>query len=572
MTNAKGNTWTKTYNSLNQVVEETDPAGYTTTYTYDPTGNLLTKTTPNGNIITYTYDADDRLIKVHYPDSSEVQFSYDANGNRISMTDKHGTTSYSYDALNRLVEVTDTFGNTVQYSYDKVGNQIKITYPDVKEVDYSYDDLNRLQTVTDWLGHQTTYSYDSVGNVISMQYPNVSNTNYAYDSAERLIGLENKKSDNSPIASYSYTLDAMGNHIDVDRQEPLTSSFQSKDIAHTYDADNRILSSNSVTYTHDADGNLLSSSNGENYTWDYEDRLIQVNGKNYLYNGLGQRIGAGNTRFVLDVTGTMTQVLAETDSSGNILSYYVHGLGLISKIQPNGDTYYYYGDSRGSTIAMLDDSESLVNAYSYSPFGEIVNYVESVNNDFTYVGRHGVMRDGYVIGLYFMRARYYDAEAGRFLSKDPVEGKVIYPISLHSYIYTQNNPVILIDPRGLCGENSRPQNLNDWMESVIERMQKENLITIITTHRSWIKTTKYDYPHCDAALGYHDYNCFTGKTYSLDYEVIKEDLYYLWEHLTIGYLEMQLSLPFLTLEETQNLFYVLRKGPKINVPVALMLY
>lgn len=48
-------------------------------------------------------------------------------------------------------------------------------------------------------------------------------------------------------------------------------------------------------------------------------------------------------------------------------------------------------------------------------------------------------------GLYFYRARYYDAEVGRFTTKDPIgfEG------GMNLYNYVEGNPVIWTDPYGL---------------------------------------------------------------------------------------------------------------------------
>lgn len=50
-------------------------------------------------------------------------------------------------------------------------------------------------------------------------------------------------------------------------------------------------------------------------------------------------------------------------------------------------------------------------------------------------------------GLYYYRARYYDAKAGRFISEDPIG--LLGGINLYSYV--KNNPVNMIDPRGLKG-------------------------------------------------------------------------------------------------------------------------
>ena len=50
--------------------------------------------------------------------------------------------------------------------------------------------------------------------------------------------------------------------------------------------------------------------------------------------------------------------------------------------------------------------------------------------------------------LYYLRARYYDPEVGRFNSRDPFAGSLSDPVSLHKYLYAQNNPVFYVDPTG----------------------------------------------------------------------------------------------------------------------------
>ncbi|MBC7527366.1 MAG: RHS repeat-associated core domain-containing protein [Chthonomonadaceae bacterium] len=51
-------------------------------------------------------------------------------------------------------------------------------------------------------------------------------------------------------------------------------------------------------------------------------------------------------------------------------------------------------------------------------------------------------------GLYFLRARFYDPQAGRFLSQDPFAGSEEVPHTLHKYLYTGNDPVNFTDPTG----------------------------------------------------------------------------------------------------------------------------
>ena len=52
------------------------------------------------------------------------------------------------------------------------------------------------------------------------------------------------------------------------------------------------------------------------------------------------------------------------------------------------------------------------------------------------------------LGLYYLRARYYNPLTGRFMSRDPEDGKSVDPKSLHKYLYAGGDPVNRIDPKG----------------------------------------------------------------------------------------------------------------------------
>lgn len=52
------------------------------------------------------------------------------------------------------------------------------------------------------------------------------------------------------------------------------------------------------------------------------------------------------------------------------------------------------------------------------------------------------------LGLYYLRARYYNPITGRFMSRDPNDGDITVPASLHKYLYADGDPVNQIDPSG----------------------------------------------------------------------------------------------------------------------------
>ena len=72
------------------------------------------------------------------------------------------------------------------------------------------------------------------------------------------------------------------------------------------------------------------------------------------------------------------------------------------------------------------------------------------------------------LGLYYLRARYYNPTTGRFLSRDPEDGKAADPKTLHKYLYADGDPVDASDPTG--------------QEAMFE--------TAKILHRSAVKTTK----------------------------------------------------------------------------------
>jgi RHS repeat-associated protein len=73
-----------------------------------------------------------------------------------------------------------------------------------------------------------------------------------------------------------------------------------------------------------------------------------------------------------------------------------------------------------------------------------------MNNPFKYTGE--IQDDE--SGLIYLRARYYDPSVHRFITEDTYEGKIDNPLSLNLYTYVTNNPLIYIDPSGMCGVKS----------------------------------------------------------------------------------------------------------------------
>ena len=52
------------------------------------------------------------------------------------------------------------------------------------------------------------------------------------------------------------------------------------------------------------------------------------------------------------------------------------------------------------------------------------------------------------LGMYYLRARYYDPQIKRFTSYDIEEGEILNPLDMNRYVYCRNNPIKYVDPSG----------------------------------------------------------------------------------------------------------------------------
>ena len=115
--------------------------------------------------------------------------------------------------------------------------------------------------------------------------------------------------------------------------------------------------------------------------------------------------------------------------------------------------YYYLHDRLGSVRMIIKFSIAegidMVNRYSYKPFGELLESGGTLTNPFKFTGQ---WRDA-EIDQYYLRARMYDPLLMRFAGRDPVRGSFGEPMTLHKYLYCENDPVNRMDPEGRFAYN-----------------------------------------------------------------------------------------------------------------------
>ena len=480
ITDAKAQTTLFEYDQLGRVTREVNEAGDSVSHAYDARGLMVSSTNGRGQVVTHDYDEAGRQTRTSFGGGS-ITHAYDANGNPISsLSDRYVSVTRSFDAMDRIVDRSDEFGNTIRFEYDPAGNLRVLTYTDGSKVVYGYDVLNRLVRVEDWYDPATppptppvvgacesssacrlaTYSYDDVSNLTGMVRPDGSLLNYAYDLAHRLTGVSDLSSGATTIFAATYTLDPAGQPRATRVTVPLDPQLAPVAQDFGYNELNQIVSRGADSFAYDADGNLTSGViDGAPATLSYDEsnRMTGFNDASFLYDVDGQRVqvtrAAEIRRFVYDPTAELSRLLEEHDESGQLVSRYVYGLGLISRGGPSEQDYrVYHFDRRGSTVALTDASGTVTDVYAYDPYGAPAGYEDRTQGDgatpnpFRYNGRDGVIDDGN--GLYYMRARYYSPELMRFIQQDVAPVGVTDPQTPNRYAFANGNPIQFVDPDG----------------------------------------------------------------------------------------------------------------------------
>ncbi len=488
LTDANKHTSKFEYNDRNLLIEERDALGFLTKYDYDGNGNVVLKADANGNKATYVYDALNRLIRKTYLGNTD-NYEYDENNNLINTSNNEINISFRYDVLNRLIEKTvNNWGKSIRYEYDKAGNRTKMIDPNGGVTNYTWDLNNRLVQITNPRNESTRFTYNNAGRLLQQQHFNGTLSIYTYDRANRLLSLTHTRNGNALIASYAYTYDKNGNRLSMTDHTGGRSNYvydgdnrlirvnyasgtiesysfdgagnrlnlnrNGNSTNYSYDAADRLQTAGNATYQFDKNGNMVSKTQAgqlTRYTYDGENRLVEVqlpNGKKvqYQYDPFGNRISqsldATTTRYFHDGDN----VLMELDGDNQTLARYTAALNMDSWIsmERNGQSLAYHTDGLGSVTTLTGSNQMSMATYTYDAYGQLMSRTGTVMNPYLYTGRE---RDS-LTGLYYYRTRYYDAEVGRFISKDVYKFNKNRPSSINRYAYTEGNPIIYTDPQG----------------------------------------------------------------------------------------------------------------------------
>jgi RHS repeat-associated protein len=210
---ANGNVTSWDHDLQGRVLRETRADGSHEQYVYETTSSRLKQKIDRKNVTTsFEYFLDGKLKRKSYSDATPaVSYTYDpVDGLMLTAANGTDTLTWTYDNLDRVsTEASVKNASTVAYTYDDAGNRVTLSLDGATHLTYGYDPQSRLTSIT--RGSSIfEFAYDTASRRSSMTYPNGVVTTYGYDGESRLTSLAANK-DATPITSFSYVLDAIGN-------------------------------------------------------------------------------------------------------------------------------------------------------------------------------------------------------------------------------------------------------------------------------------------------------------------------------------------------------------------------
>lgn len=479
-----------TYEPSGKLHSWTNRRGQQINYAYDTFGRLVSKSGTNTSTDSLAYSADGKIavmwnavqrdsvisdstgwvksiitrlsgqrFQIDYRPSSIQQIdSVLISGGGITFAARH----YGWNSTTGTLDTISVNGATTSFVRNKDLLPTQTFWPSLTRT----EDWTAIHTVSKSTfsvpnvdtAFSRRYSYDSrsgMQDYITQDGSNYRTRQRTYDGLRRLAGLGDDvyapaSCGSDPVSGYlcpvstqsTVTYDMVGNRADA----PDTM----------YTIGNRMTRFNGYTYAYDLDGNDTSKVNvatgdRKSYEWSADGLLnrVLVNGVEKVrfdYNVAGQLVRR-YTNGTLDrvYLWERGQLLAELNATATQrLGEYAYSPGadfpfaIITGATSITATRYHLIDEVGNVIAVLNGS-TIDERISYDDWG-IATTTGNTDNRLMF---KGLLWEPDA-GLYYMRARWYDPQNGRFISEDPI-GLRGGP---NVYTFAENDPVNASDPSG----------------------------------------------------------------------------------------------------------------------------
>jgi RHS repeat-associated protein len=492
-----------TYDLAGQLVKRELHSGATEEYQYDLRGDLAFVKGPVGEL-RFERDALGRVVREGQLTGGKevwVEVAYDAAGERIGRKTSLGhVEAVTRGALGERARTVLDGVHSVEHQADLLGRETARALPGGGWLQSAYDALGRVSrrragttTAEAWgrageparIGEQPerlsvnmAYRYDAAGELVESWDQARGPTQYAYDPIGQLLAMVPEKA-----RGELFRYDAAGNLYETGEgaEERL------------YGKGNRLLRKGEWKYAWDQDGRLSEkrrpgSASGQDevwrYRWDAAGLLKEVERPDglwvaFTYDPFARRLSkrvtrsgatkldkvfVSETRFVWDGDVLVHEIEARAREGGDPVveerTYWFEDDGFapiahrerrVNDVdREQGGWFHYVNDPIGTPERLLDARGEVACELKRKAWGETEIVGEKAGTRIRFQGQY----EDEETGLRYNRWRYYDAEAGRFASPDPIGLNG----GANEYRYV-SNPTTWADPLGLAIARVMP-NLN----------------------------------------------------------------------------------------------------------------
>jgi RHS repeat-associated protein len=428
-----------------QTIETVSGQNYTYKTVYDAnTGNIAQTEYPSGFKLNYVYDNNGDLLAIKRADNNTYIW-------QVDHIDGYGRLD-KYILGNNVLKITSAYNTQnqtlSQQSTQKI-NTGAATY--LQKNQYIFDskngDLTMKQNLLSTPALREHYYYDAANRFIEQKQGNATSTTTSTSNISKLtVQYDNNGNiiDKSDVGKYFYLDLAHRNALnyvthrsptcmtppdpaDANRN-PIAISNNQQDISYTSFGNPATITENGYTLSFD-------------YGYDKQRRHTKL--KDVSGNTVYERTYL--TNYEIETSNGITQKIHYISSPSGLVAMYIDD-------GQNPQMYYILKDHLGSITALVDENGTVVQEYSYSPYGE-----RSLTTDATGTGKFLIYR-GYTnhehldeFALINMNARLYDPVIGRVLSPDNLIVLIDNSQNYNRYTYCFNNPLKYSDPTGNWG-------------------------------------------------------------------------------------------------------------------------
>ncbi|UOQ51736.1 DUF6531 domain-containing protein [Hymenobacter cellulosivorans] len=486
--NEHGEQYGFTLNAVGQVIEEVGFDGLTRRYERDAAGRVSRIQRPDGRTTSYQYDQAGRVTETVHNGAEHVRYHYRPDGVLLEAVTEGSTVQFERDPLGRVVREVQN-GHAVESTYDAGGRRTALTSSLGANVRFAHDALGQVRQMqaASWQcvverdseglelyrtlsgGVRMGWRRDELGRPTSQRITVggvARQRRYQWQDTDQLTAIDDSHHGTTRFAYDTWGNLAAATYADGEQElrqpDAVGNLFRTAERTdRRYGKGGQLREAHGIRYKYDAEGNLIRKTrpNGQKwrYAWDGAGQLTSVTRPDgyavtFSYDALGRRISKRYrgkvTRWVWDGDKPLHEwsELEVGPGAGGVADVVTwlfedDSFAPAAKLTSEG-AYSVVCDHLGTPLMLYDSQGAPTWEMSLDSYGDVRQGKGKPQDcPFRYQGQY----EDAETGLYYNRFRYYNPEAGSYISQDPID--LEGGLSFYSYV---SNPTSWLDPYGLA--------------------------------------------------------------------------------------------------------------------------